>query len=56
MAMIYCVKCRKPTISKDVREEKTAADRDIVRAVCGVCGTKKSRFGKLPPEGVETAT
>jgi len=44
MVEIYCVKCRKSTETKNVGKLQTSNNRELVRGICVVCGTKKSKF------------
>ena len=46
--MIYCVKCKTSTDSKDVEQIKMKNGRDAVVSFCTDCGTKKFRIGKIP--------
>lgn len=40
----YCLKCRKDTDSKNVTLGTTKNGRKIARSVCGVCGSRKTKF------------
>jgi ssDNA-binding Zn-finger/Zn-ribbon topoisomerase 1 len=48
MVEMFCVKCKeKRTVADDsVKKEKTAKGRNMIRAVCPVCGTKMVKFVK----------
>jgi hypothetical protein len=39
----YCVKCRQKRQMKNERKTKVNG-RDMVKGICGVCGTKMSTF------------
>ena len=42
---IYCLKCRAKTGSRDVEQVTLKNGRPALRAVCIVCGSRKSRIG-----------
>ncbi|GBM60239.1 hypothetical protein AVEN_273541-1 [Araneus ventricosus] len=42
--MIYCVKCKKETETKDMKETVTKNNRPILKGICVQCGSKKNRF------------
>ena len=42
---IYCLKCRAKTGSRDVEQVTLKNGRPALRAVCTVCGSRKSRIG-----------
>jgi len=44
MNQIYCVKCRKFTEMRDVKQKTTKNNRQMLQGICVVCGTKKSKF------------
>ena len=44
MNQIYCVKCRKFTEPRDVKQKTTKNNRQMLQGICVVCGTKKSKF------------
>jgi len=44
MNQIYCVKCRKFTETRDVKQKTTKNNRQMLQGICVVCGTKKSEF------------
>ena len=44
---IFCLKCRAKTGSKDVETVTLKNGRPATRAICAVCGTRKSRIGVL---------
>jgi len=44
MNQIYCVKCRKFTETRDVKQKTTKNNRQMLQGICVVCGTKKSKF------------
>ena len=44
MNQIYCVKCRKFTETKDVKQKTTKNNRQMLQGICVICGTKKSKF------------
>ena len=41
---IYCVKCRKQTDTKHLKNDVTANGRPCVKGQCAICGTNKTRF------------
>ena len=44
MNQIYCVKCRRFTETKDIKQITTRNNRQMLQGICVVCGTKKSKF------------
>jgi len=46
MNRIYCVKSRRFTETKDVKQITTKNNRQMFQGICVVCGTKKSKFIK----------
>jgi len=46
MVELFCVKCKqmKNVADDAVTKEKTAKGRNMIRAVCPVCGTKMVKF------------
>lgn len=42
----YCVKCKKKQIMNEVTETTTKNNRNAVKGVCPVCGTKMFKFMK----------
>ena len=44
--LLYCLKCRKITESKNPEVVKTKNGRIILLSKCGVCDSKKSKFIK----------
>jgi len=44
MNQIYCVKCRRCTAAKDIKQITTDNNRQMLQGICVVCGTKKSKF------------
>jgi len=44
MNQIYCVKCRRFTETKDVKQITAKNNRQMLQGICVVCGTKKSKF------------
>ena len=52
MNQIYCVKCRKFTETRDVKQKKkTKNNRQMLQGICVVCGTKKSIFVSASGKG-----
>ena len=49
--LLYCVKCRQKTESKDVTETITKNNRKIIKGICSVCHGKKSTFVKNDKTG-----
>ncbi|GBM31765.1 hypothetical protein AVEN_56878-1 [Araneus ventricosus] len=41
---IYCLKCKKKTETKDMKETATKNNRPILKGICINCGSKKNRF------------
>jgi len=44
MNQIYCAKCRKFTVRRDVKQKTTKNNRQMLQGICVVCGMKKSKF------------
>jgi len=44
MNKIYCVKCRKLTETRDVKQKTTKNNHQMLQGICVVCGKKKSKF------------
>jgi ribosomal protein L44E len=40
----YCVKCRKHTDTTEVTRAVTKNNKNILKGICTVCGSKKNRF------------
>ncbi|GBO43606.1 hypothetical protein AVEN_31184-1 [Araneus ventricosus] len=43
-SIIYCVKCKSHTKTKDIKETVTKNNRPILKGICVQCGSKKNRF------------
>ena len=41
---IYCLRCKKHTENKDVKQVTTANNKQMLKAKCSECGTNKNRF------------
>jgi hypothetical protein len=54
MAIMYCVKCKQKTQTKDISESVSKNKRKMLKGVCIVCGSKKSTFvkGSSTGEGI----
>lgn len=48
MELIYCLKCRQKTNSKDVEIIKNK-NKNRIKAKCCICNSKKSQFSKISP-------
>lgn len=46
MGMIYCVKCKEKTATKNPKQDVTKNGRPILKGTCAVCGSKKNSFLK----------
>ena len=44
--LLYCLKCRKNTESKNPKVAKTKNERIMLLSKCVMCGSKKSKFIK----------
>ena len=44
MNQIYCVKCRRFTETKDIKQKTTKNNCQMLQGICVVCGKKKSKF------------
>jgi len=44
--MIYCLKCKKKTDTKDEHKTVSKNGRSMIKGTCAVCGSKKSEFVK----------
>ena len=44
MNQIYCVKCRRFTETKDIKQITTKNNSQMLQGICVACGTKKSKF------------
>ena len=44
MNQIYCVKCRRFTETKDIKQKTTKNNCLMLQGICVVCGKKKSKF------------
>src|SRR5215475_9118588 len=49
--LLYCVKCRQKTESKDISEVITKNNRRMLKSTCTVCDGKKSSFAKSDKSG-----
>jgi len=52
MNQIYCVKCRKFTETRDVKQKTTKNNRQMLQGIYVVCGTKKSKFISASGKGL----
>ena len=43
---IYCLKCKQKTGTKDIEQVKTKNNRNMLKGICLVCGSKKSCFAR----------
>lgn len=43
---MFCVKCKKKTQSKDIKQKMTKNKRKMLQGICQICGTKKCKFIK----------
>ena len=41
---IYCVKCKRKTLSLNIRHTFTKNNRSVVKGECEICGTSKNFF------------
>ena len=46
ISTIYCFKCRKETATMDIQETTAKNGRRLMKGICKVCKSKKSRFLK----------
>ena len=46
---MYCVKCKRKTETRDIRNAVSKHNRPMLRGVCVVCGTTKTQFVKGTP-------
>ena len=46
MNQIYCVKCRRFTETRDIKQITTKNNCQMLQGICVACGTKKSKFIK----------
>lgn len=46
--LIYCVKCKAKTASREIEAVTMKNGRAATRCICTECGTKKFRIGVLP--------
>ena len=46
--LIYCVKCKAKTASKDIEAVTMKNGRAATRSLCTECGARKFRIGVLP--------
>ena len=44
MNQIYCVKCQRFAETKDIKQQTTKNNCQMLQGICVVCGTKKSKF------------
>lgn len=44
MGLMYCLKCKKHTESKDTIESVSKNKRPILKGICTICNSKKNRF------------
>jgi len=44
MNQIYCVKCRKFTETREMKQKTTKNNHQMLQGICVVCETKKSKF------------
>ncbi|GIY22504.1 DUF5679 domain-containing protein [Caerostris darwini] len=42
--MIYCVKCKSHTETKDINQTVSKNNRPMLKGICVQCGSKKCRF------------
>ena len=40
----YCVKCKGKTDTENITVQKTKNSKYILKGICSVCGSRKSRF------------
>ena len=45
--IIYCFKCKRKTETIDQLEIKSCSNRNMIKGICSVCGTRKSMFVSL---------
>jgi len=43
---VYCLKCKLQTLTDNVEYSKTANNRNIMKGICSICGTRKNKFLK----------
>jgi len=48
---MFCLKCKVNTESKNITKEQTKNKKWIMKAICTVCGSKKSRFVRGDVDG-----
>lgn len=44
--IIYCVKCKNKTDTRDPSDRISKNGRNMIQGFCTTCGTKKTRFVK----------
>src|SRR3954452_11766516 len=49
--MMFCLKCKVNTESKNITKHQTKNKRWILKAICVICGSKKAKFIKEPKGG-----
>jgi Domain of unknown function (DUF5679)/Phospholipase A2-like domain len=49
--MMYCVKCKQKTESKNITEVISKNNRKMLKGICSLCGSKKSSFIKNNKSG-----
>ena len=47
---MFCLRCKVNTESSNIKKEQTKNKRWILKAICVVCGRKKSKFIKKDSE------
>ena len=48
---MFCLKCKASTDSKNIQKTETKNRRWILKAICAVCGSKKSQFIRKDAKG-----
>jgi len=49
--MMYCVKCKQKTDSKNITEVISKNNRKMLKSICSICGSRKSSFIKSDKSG-----
>ena len=48
---IYCIKCKKKTLTLDLTESVNKNNRPILKGICEICGSKKNQFASKSKVG-----
>jgi len=51
---VYCLKCKQQTLTNNVEHVISKNNRNMIKGICSICGTKKNKFMKSNVSSIKT--